>query len=228
MALVDPVVRFLNDTPDRVPMTDWYFTDSARRQGFTARPVVGGVFLQMLYDKPVWAKYAGREKAKGANWAPMPTPPRTETLVPTSEQQRANWRYTTASPQGKWQSSDFDDSDWRESPAGFGTVGTPGAVIGTQWKTSDIWMRRVFDLAGDVPDRIALRIHHDEDVQVFLNGIEVLRREGFSTEYDSVEIPATAVQSGRNVIAVHCHQTSGGQYIDVGIDAIVPGDAPHE
>ena len=55
-ALVDPVYRFLNETPDRSPMTDWYFTNDARKRGFTARPVVGGVFLQMLYDKAIWQK----------------------------------------------------------------------------------------------------------------------------------------------------------------------------
>jgi len=51
-ALVFPVHAFLNETPDRSPMTDWYQTKDARKVGFTARPVVGGVFAQMLYDRP--------------------------------------------------------------------------------------------------------------------------------------------------------------------------------
>ncbi|MBN1851131.1 MAG: DUF4965 domain-containing protein [Pirellulales bacterium] len=63
-ALVNPVVAFLNNTPDRVPMTDWYFTTTARRRGFTARPVVGGVFLQMLYDNQIWSKYCRRDRTQ--------------------------------------------------------------------------------------------------------------------------------------------------------------------
>ena len=54
-------------------MTDWYQTKTARKVGFTARPVVGGVFMQMLYNQAVWHKWAGRDKTKAANWAPMPT-----------------------------------------------------------------------------------------------------------------------------------------------------------
>ncbi len=74
-ALIDPVFDFINETPDRSPLTDWYQTKTARKVGFTGRPVIGGVFARMLYDKATWAKYAGRDRTKAAGWAPLPTPP---------------------------------------------------------------------------------------------------------------------------------------------------------
>lgn len=223
-ALVAPVFKFLHETPDRVPMTDWYFTDSGRRRGFTARPVVGGVFLQMLYDRPLWAKYAGRDQTRAAGWAPMPRPPRTVTLVPTSQQRPAPWRFTTETPAGDWYATDFDDSGWRLGPGGFGTPGTPGAAIGTTWNSPQIWLRRTFELPQPLPARAALRLHHDEDAQVFLNGKQVLTLGGYTTEYELAEIDASVLDAGQNVIAIHCRQTIGGQYIDAGLDAIVPNE----
>ncbi|OFW08397.1 MAG: glutaminase [Acidobacteria bacterium RIFCSPLOWO2_02_FULL_67_36] len=61
-ALVAPVFDFLNATPHRVPMTDWYWTHDATKTGFQARSVVGGVFLRLLYDESVWKKW--REAGK--------------------------------------------------------------------------------------------------------------------------------------------------------------------
>lgn len=48
-ALLAPVVAFLEDTPQRVPVSDWYWVADAKWRGFQARSVVGGVFLKMLY-----------------------------------------------------------------------------------------------------------------------------------------------------------------------------------
>ena len=114
-------------------------------------------------------------------------------------------------------------ADGKRGLAGFGVRNTPGAAVRTNWNTNDIWIRRVFQIDRNVPKQIALRIHHDEDVQVFLNGSQVLQQGGFTTGYETSTIPATALQTGTNVFAVHCRQTSGGQYIDVGIDELVPG-----
>ncbi len=59
-AIVHPVFQFLNQTPDRVPMTDWYDTISARKVGFQARSVVGGVYIKLLNDPEMWNKWAQR------------------------------------------------------------------------------------------------------------------------------------------------------------------------
>ncbi len=65
-ALVNPLFDMLNATPHRVPMTDWYWTHDATKAGFQARSVVGGVFLRMLYDAPVWKKWAGGGEVAGS------------------------------------------------------------------------------------------------------------------------------------------------------------------
>jgi Domain of unknown function (DUF4965)/Domain of unknown function (DUF5127)/Domain of unknown function (DUF1793)/Domain of unknown function (DUF4964) len=57
-ALVAPVFDFLNATPHRVPMSDWYWTHDATKTGFQARSVVGGVFLRLLFDDAAWKKWA--------------------------------------------------------------------------------------------------------------------------------------------------------------------------
>ncbi|MFN0206585.1 MAG: glutaminase domain-containing protein [Planctomycetota bacterium] len=52
--LIHPVVDFTEQTPDRVPFTDWYDTISGKCVGFRARSVIGGVFMPMLKNSNEW------------------------------------------------------------------------------------------------------------------------------------------------------------------------------
>lgn len=48
---INPVYKFMYETTDRVPMSDWVYTDKPTRAGFKARSVVGGYFIKMLEEK---------------------------------------------------------------------------------------------------------------------------------------------------------------------------------
>lgn len=219
-ALIDPIITFLNETPDRSPMTDWYQTKTARKVGFTARPVVGGVFMQMLYDKATWSKYASRDKTKASGWAPMPQPPVLKTVVATSQEDGKTWHYTTEKPSDDWFKVSFNDSSWKTGSGGFGTRMTPGSVVRTEWNTPNIWLRREFELPAGDWKNLQLLAHHDEDVTVYINGVQAASARGFTSSYEELPMNAAgraALRPGKNEIAVHCHQTQGGQYIDVGV-----------
>ncbi len=45
---VKPLWDAYNSTEDRVPMTDWYFTTTAKMRGFQNRTVIGGLFIKVL------------------------------------------------------------------------------------------------------------------------------------------------------------------------------------
>ena len=48
---IAPMWLFANETTDRVPLTDWYWTDKPKQRGFQARSVVGGFYIKMLEEK---------------------------------------------------------------------------------------------------------------------------------------------------------------------------------
>jgi beta-galactosidase/beta-glucuronidase len=160
------------------------------------------------------------EKAAAANKRLYLPPPVVKTIVLTSQREGQSWRYTTSQPGDGWQQKDFDDSAWQKGQGGFGTKGTPGAIVRTEWDSSDIWLRRTFELKDDELSRLQLLIHHDEDAEVYINGKLITKLQGYTTGYIRTTIgdkASKALKAGSNCLAIHCHQTTGGQYIDAGL-----------
>jgi hypothetical protein len=76
-----------------------------------------------------------------------------------------------------------------------------------------------------MPDReianLQLVVYHDEDVEVYVNGVLAAKASGYDNNYRPMEISREAraeLKPGAKVtLAVHCHQTIGGQGVDVGL-----------
>jgi len=49
--MISAIYKFADETPDRVPLSDWYYTTSGKKSGFQARTVVGGFYAKALLSK---------------------------------------------------------------------------------------------------------------------------------------------------------------------------------
>ncbi|MGA2554719.1 MAG: DUF5127 domain-containing protein [Verrucomicrobiota bacterium] len=224
--LTSPIYDYLNQTSARSPFVDSYTTTNSRSDGMHARPVIGGIFIKMLADPQLWHKWAGAAKIKASDWAPLPVPPQYVEIVPTSQKTPALWRYTTQTPSADWAKPEFDASAWNEGPGSFGTPRTPGAFVHTLWNTPDIWLRRQITLPAVNCNNLCLCLHHDDDAEVYINGVLAASETGFLTAYELLDITPQALallKPGATVLlAVHCHQYTGGQNIDVGLVSLLP------
>ncbi len=148
------------------------------------------------------------------------SPPVVRTVLPNAGAGSCSWDYTFEKPSPGWVLPDFDASDWKAGPGGFGTEGTRGARIGTIWNTPEIWLRREFELTRADLETLFLSIHHDDEATVYLNGAEAARLSGWTNEYTLSDVSTAgknALRTGKNVMAVFCGNQRGGQFIDVGL-----------
>jgi hypothetical protein len=164
------------------------------------------------------------DRVATANRGETYTPKTVAMIAPTSKTATTTWKYTTTQPADTWMNPDFDASSWQTGNGGFGqTVPQP---TGTPWTTGDIWLRREFTVTSLLDVWPVIRMFHDEDVEVYLNGVLAVKTSGFNTVYcDNEVLPEarTALKVGTNVLAIHCRQTGGGQYIDAGVGVRAAG-----
>ena len=134
--------------------------------------------------------------------------------------QAKEWRYTFDEPAKDWSKPGFDDSSWRKGLGGFGSKGGWEWATKTSWATPDIWLRQEFTYDGQPFDQAMLAIHYDNGTEVCVNGKRIWKGTGWNDRYSGFDVLKSlqpALIPGRNVIALHTHQDTGGQFIDLAL-----------
>jgi len=182
--------------------------------------VEGEVNGLMTYDRELVK--LGVDWLNTVNSAVYLPPPELITLAPTSRDDGQAWRYTTDDPGQGWEQPGVDDAAWKEGPGVLGKKDTPGANVRTEWLTPAIWARREFTIETVPQGPCFLEILHDEDAEIYINGVLAATVKGHNGAYEQIPLSGearAALKPGANLFAVHCTQTEGGQSIDVGLVA---------
>lgn len=124
---------------------------------------------------------------------------------------KPEFKYTNDAPADGWKQSSFDDQSWKTAPAPFGD---DAATAKTAWNTDDIYLRKDFVLKNIPSEKVYLKLNHDDNVEVFLNGKSIYEKTGWVHEYIYIPIDKQNLQSGSNTLAVHVKNTAGGRHID--------------
>lgn len=154
--------------------------------------------------------------------------PRYRALIPTVAEQAYRARYTFKKPAAGWEKPTFTAANsWPEGPAPF----TDDArAHGTTWTGGDIWVRRTVRVADPrATGELHLLMQHDDDAEVYLNGVLLTRQPGYNSRYDLFAVPAAtrqALRAGDNVLALHATSPHGGEYLDAGLYETLPTPAP--
>lgn len=121
-----------------------------------------------------------------------------------------------------WTKEEFDDSSWEVQPGAFGEKNEYPNVR-TSWtgENKDIYVRRHMTLtAEDLQKDLYVMFSHDDIFDLYINGHKIIGtgetwNQGETHQITNAE--KAYLHAGDNMVAAHCHNTSGGSYIDYGV-----------
>ncbi|MBZ4191690.1 glutaminase family protein [Niabella beijingensis] len=143
-------------------------------------------------------------------------------VLPASDEQSYNVQYTEQEPAQGWDAPDFNDNAWKTGAAPFSD---DKKIANTFWDTDDLWVRRTFDLNELPSDDLFLKINHDDNIDIYLNGVLVYHKTGWVNRMTYLPLDKelkTNLKKGKNILAVHLRNTAGGRHLDLGISRKVP------
>ncbi len=141
-----------------------------------------------------------------------------QTILPAADEVSYQANFTTQKPANEWSALTFNDASWQKSAAPFGD----NELAKTKWNTDEIFYRRKFVITNKSAEKKYLKLNHDDNVVVYLNGKIIYQKEGWVQEYIYIPLPDNALQAGENLLAINCKNTAGGRFLDAGIVAEMP------
>ncbi|MGI8950416.1 MAG: glutaminase domain-containing protein [Chitinophagaceae bacterium] len=144
-----------------------------------------------------------------------------QTIIATGMEKSFKCMYTETAPDENWMKENFDDSKWQTGTAPFGNE---QGISKTMWTTKSIWMRRTFTLNDLNFNKLFLKLRHDDDVEVYLNGEKIYSCAdcwlGKYVDYSIEDSVKNKLKKGKNVLAMHCINPHGGAWLDAGIENV--------
>ena len=120
-----------------------------------------------------------------------------------------------------WFTTDYDESEWQTISGPISTAqGLPYYV--TDWGENyyAYYLRRHFNVSSLSSEVYVAYVSHDDDCEVYLNGVQVYQNSECLTapDYGTVYLPKELLHTGDNVLAVKVRDSGGGEaFADFGI-----------
>lgn len=140
---------------------------------------------------------------------------RYKTILSAADEAPYEVSYTETQPDGNWSSQDYKPTSWKSGQAPFGD---DDKTVKTLWKSDNLWIRRTFTVknTSSIND-LLLKLNHDDNVEVFLNGNKIYETTGWTNKFTYIPVDKKMLKSGQNTIAIHLANTAGGRYLDFGL-----------
>jgi hypothetical protein len=140
-----------------------------------------------------------------------------QTILAAADEKPYECMFTETTPQDDWMKANFDDSKWKTTMAPFSSDKNNAKTL---WTSKNLWTRRIFTLTDLNMGKLYLKLHHDDNVEVYLNGEKIYNCNCWNgkPEYFPVDDAVKSkLKKGKNVLAIHCENTAGGAWLDAGL-----------
>ena len=139
-----------------------------------------------------------------------------QTILPAADETNYTAKYTEEQPADGWMNNNFNDASWKTGAAPFGSN---ESRVKTKWNSKDLWYRRSFTVTDANLKNLYLKIQHDDNVEVYLNGTKVYELQGYVHKFTYIPLDqfGGTLKKGANELAIHVANTAGGSWLDAGL-----------